>query len=133
LCPFFRSYYKNYCYLPLCIFCGDHFPCAKLRPSNIDDGTGSSAQFFYLAFSTDGTKLAAGRDQSMHLWDPRRIHAQLAALGLDWKSTPYTVPAAGRPLGPMVIVRSVDDQTKAGPIAEAPSELQPAATETGAP
>jgi hypothetical protein len=107
--------------------------CAKLRPSNIDDGTGSSAQFFYLAFSTDGTKLAAGREESMHLWDLRRIPAQLAALGLDWKSTPYTLPTEGRPLGEMVLVRSVDDQAKAGPIAEAPLELHPAATETGAP
>jgi len=128
-----RGYYKNYCYLPICISCGDYLLCAKLLPSNIDDGTGASAHFFCLAFSTDGTKLATGRDQSMHLWHLRRIRAQLAALGLDWKSTPYTVPAAGRPLGPMVIVRSVDDQAKAGPIAEAPSELHAAATETGAP
>ena len=38
---FFHGYYKNYCYLPLYIFCGEHLLCAKLRPSNIDGGAGS--------------------------------------------------------------------------------------------
>ena len=33
---FFHGYYKNYCYLPLYIFCGEHLLCARLRPSNID-------------------------------------------------------------------------------------------------
>jgi hypothetical protein len=89
---FFFSHYKNYCYLPLCIFCGDHLLCAKLRFSNIDNGTGPSVQSFWLAISSGGTTLAAGRDQIMHLWDLRRIRAQLAAMGLDWKATPYTVP-----------------------------------------
>src|SRR6185503_8802331 len=31
---FFHGYYKNYCYLPLSIFCGDHLLCARLRPSD---------------------------------------------------------------------------------------------------
>lgn len=35
------GYYKNYCYLPLYIFCGEHLLCARLRPSNIDASTGS--------------------------------------------------------------------------------------------
>lgn len=30
---FFRGYYKNYCYLPLYIFCGEFLLCARLRPS----------------------------------------------------------------------------------------------------
>jgi hypothetical protein len=38
---FFHGYYKNYCSLPLYIFCGDHLLCARLRPSDIDASAGS--------------------------------------------------------------------------------------------
>ncbi len=38
---FFHGYYKNYCYLPLYIFCGEHLLSARLRPSNIDASAGS--------------------------------------------------------------------------------------------
>jgi len=38
---FFHGYYKNYCYLPLYIFCGEHLLCARLRPSDIDASKGS--------------------------------------------------------------------------------------------
>ncbi len=38
---FFHGYYKNFCYLPLDIFCGDHLLCARLRPSDIDACAGS--------------------------------------------------------------------------------------------
>jgi len=38
---FFHGYYKNFCYLPLYIFCGDHLLCARLRPSDIDACAGS--------------------------------------------------------------------------------------------
>lgn len=41
---FFHAYYKNYCYLPLYIFCGSHLLCAKLRPSNIDASAGTVKQ-----------------------------------------------------------------------------------------
>jgi hypothetical protein len=41
---FFHGYYKNYCYLPLYIFCGDHLLCARLRPSDIDAGAGALKQ-----------------------------------------------------------------------------------------
>jgi Transposase DDE domain group 1 len=41
---FFHGYYKNYCYLPLYIFCGDHLLCARLRPSDIDAAAGSVKQ-----------------------------------------------------------------------------------------
>jgi DDE family transposase len=41
---FFHGYYKNYCYLPLYIFCGDHLLCARLRPSDIDASVGSVKQ-----------------------------------------------------------------------------------------
>src|SRR5258708_5494899 len=30
---FFHGYYGHYCYLPLCVFCGDHLLCARLRPA----------------------------------------------------------------------------------------------------
>ena len=38
---FFHGYYGNYCYLPLCIFSGEHLLCARLRRSNIDGAEGS--------------------------------------------------------------------------------------------
>lgn len=33
---FYHGYYKNYCFLPLYVFCGDKLLCAYLRPSKID-------------------------------------------------------------------------------------------------
>jgi hypothetical protein len=33
---FFHGYYRNYCYLPLYIFCGEFLLSSQLRPSNID-------------------------------------------------------------------------------------------------
>jgi hypothetical protein len=41
---FFHGYYKNFCYLPLYIFCGDHLLCARLRPADIDACAGSVKQ-----------------------------------------------------------------------------------------
>jgi Transposase DDE domain group 1 len=38
---FFHGYYREYCYLPLYIFCGDFLLCAKLRTSNIDAAAGA--------------------------------------------------------------------------------------------
>ncbi len=38
---FFHGYYKNYCYLPLYAFCGEHLLAAELRPSNIDGSAGT--------------------------------------------------------------------------------------------
>lgn len=38
---FFHGYYREYCYLPLYIFCGEHLLCARLRPSNIDSAFGA--------------------------------------------------------------------------------------------
>jgi len=38
---FFHGYYRQYCYLPLYIFCGEHLVGARLRPSNIDASAGS--------------------------------------------------------------------------------------------
>src|SRR3954447_12524052 len=41
---FFHGYSKNYCYLPLYIFCGDHLLCARLRPADIDASAGALKQ-----------------------------------------------------------------------------------------
>jgi len=41
---FFHGYYKEYCYLPLYIFCGDDLLSATLRPSNIDAPAGAKEQ-----------------------------------------------------------------------------------------
>jgi DDE family transposase len=43
---FFHGYYKNYCYLPLYVFCGEHLLCAKLRTADRDaaDGTVEEVQ-----------------------------------------------------------------------------------------
>ena len=38
---FFHGYYREYCYLPLYIFCGEHLLCARLRPANIDGAAGA--------------------------------------------------------------------------------------------
>jgi hypothetical protein len=38
---FYHGYYRNYCYLPLYIFCGEHLLCARLRQSNQDGAAGT--------------------------------------------------------------------------------------------
>ena len=38
---FFHGYYDSYCYLPLCIFCGEHLLCARLRTADHDGSAGS--------------------------------------------------------------------------------------------
>lgn len=38
---FFHGYYREYCFLPLYIFCGDAPLCARLRPANIDASKGT--------------------------------------------------------------------------------------------
>ena len=38
---FFHGYYREYCYLPLYIFCGDFLLCARLREANQDQSAGA--------------------------------------------------------------------------------------------
>jgi hypothetical protein len=38
---FFHGYYREYCYLPLYIVCGEFVLCARLRSSNIDASAGA--------------------------------------------------------------------------------------------
>ena len=33
---FYHGHYRDYCYLPLYVFCGEHLLCARLRTANID-------------------------------------------------------------------------------------------------
>ena len=33
---FYHGYYRDYCYLPLYVFCGEHLLCSRLRTANID-------------------------------------------------------------------------------------------------
>lgn len=40
---FYHGYYRNYCFLPLYVFCGGHLLCALLRPSDIDPAQHSRA------------------------------------------------------------------------------------------
>jgi len=40
---FFHGYYKEYCYMPLYVFCGEHLLCAQLRPADQDGAAGSVA------------------------------------------------------------------------------------------
>ena len=41
---FFQGYYREYCFLPLSIFCGHSPLCAKLRPADMDASAGSLKQ-----------------------------------------------------------------------------------------
>lgn len=38
---FFHGYYREYCYLPLYIFCGDHLLCARLRTADKGERAGA--------------------------------------------------------------------------------------------
>jgi WD40 repeat protein/tetratricopeptide (TPR) repeat protein len=62
-------------------------------------------------FTPDGTRLIAVgvETQALHVWDLRAIHAQLAALSLDWDLPPYPpAPEAGSPTAIEVRVRKED-------------------------
>jgi hypothetical protein len=41
---FFHGYYKEFCYLPLYIFCGDHLLCARLRTADNDASWGAEGE-----------------------------------------------------------------------------------------
>jgi hypothetical protein len=58
---FFQGYYKEYCYLPLYVFCGEHLLCAQLRPADQDGAAGSVA------------KLAALVERIRHAWPDVQI------------------------------------------------------------
>jgi hypothetical protein len=35
-CWWIDGHYRDYCYLPLYVFCGEHLLCSRLRMSNIE-------------------------------------------------------------------------------------------------
>jgi hypothetical protein len=37
---YFHGYYREYCYLPLYFFCGEHLLCARLRTADVDPAAG---------------------------------------------------------------------------------------------
>jgi len=41
---FFHGYYREYCYLPLYIFCGEHLVCARLRAADQDGASGTKEE-----------------------------------------------------------------------------------------
>lgn len=41
---FFHGYYREYCYLPLYIFCGEHLLCARLRTADHGEAAGALAE-----------------------------------------------------------------------------------------
>src|SRR5262249_30186747 len=98
--------------------------------ATLDPGTGPSGHFFSLAFSSDGTRLAAGRDPILPLWDLRRIREHLAARGLDWDAPPSPPPGPDRAPGPVVLVSSPGDQAPTRSIAPPPSGIDPPGTAT---
>jgi serine/threonine protein kinase/WD40 repeat protein/Tfp pilus assembly protein PilF len=64
------------------------------------------AIIFWLAFSPDGTQLAAATmNHTVQLWDLRAIRRQLAALELDWDLLPYPPARASDPGSAPVRVR----------------------------
>lgn len=46
---FYHGYYRNYCYLPLYVFCGKHLLAAKLRCADIDGADGAEEMLAFLA------------------------------------------------------------------------------------
>jgi hypothetical protein len=84
--------------------------------ATLDAGTGPSAGFFCMAFSPDGTRLAAGRDHIIHLWDLRRIRERLADLRLDWDTPPYPPVGRHQAPGPVALIRGTDEKAHPGAI-----------------
>jgi WD40 repeat protein len=104
-------------------------PDSGCEVATLDAGS-SEAHFYCLAFSPDGTRVAAGRDHIIHLWDLRLIRAQLAARGLDWDAPPYPPAGPERGVGPVVVDGSPEDQAQTRAIGPPPSAIDPPATTT---
>jgi hypothetical protein len=76
-----------------------------------------------LAFSADGTRLAAATNQrTVLLWDLRAVRAQLAAKDLDWDLPPYPPLAlddhAHEPLKVQVVTEEATKPPEPGAAAE---------------
>jgi WD40 repeat protein len=76
-------------------------PLGRLR-------TPREARMSSLAFSRDGSKLAAGTTQGrLRVWDLAQMRRQLANLKLDWDNPPFPIgtPESGPP-PPLEVVES---------------------------
>jgi WD40 repeat protein len=56
-----------------------------------------------IQFSPDGSTLAVGASQFIHLWDLRRLRRELATVGLDWDASP-SAAGPGPPPQPLRVV-----------------------------
>jgi serine/threonine protein kinase/WD40 repeat protein len=74
--------------------------------ATLDPASGLATDFTFLAFSPDGTQLAAVRDHTIVLWDLRLIRSRLEPIGLDWEQPPYPAAPDPRPLGPVRVIGS---------------------------
>jgi WD40 repeat protein len=59
-----------------------------------------------LTFSPDGARLIAtsSRGSSIHVWDLRRIRRQLAEMGLDWETAPFSALDSAKLSSPWSVV-----------------------------
>jgi tetratricopeptide (TPR) repeat protein len=59
------------------------------------------------SFTPDGSRLLVGARQGIHVWDLRRIRAELARRDLDWDAPPY--PPAAVPAEPLTVELDLGD------------------------
>ncbi|MFO0887854.1 MAG: serine/threonine-protein kinase [Isosphaeraceae bacterium] len=79
--------------------------------ATLDPATGLSTDVVIIAFSPDGTRLAAVRDHIAYLWDLRLIRSRLDALGLDWQQPAFPPVAPRVPLGPVRVITGSPGRT----------------------
>jgi WD40 repeat protein len=72
--------------------------------ATLEAGAISSAHFYGMTFSPDGTYLAAGRDHIIHLWNLRKIRDHLMSMNLDWDQPPFAPAGARRAPGLVTLV-----------------------------
>jgi hypothetical protein len=68
---FYHGYYKDYCYLPLYVFCGEHLLCSRLRRSNIDasaDALATGTHLLRLVLPTSLAKTLRLGQKSWSRW-----------------------------------------------------------------
>jgi len=80
---FFHGYYDRYCYLPLYVFCGDHFLVAYLRESGIDTAKHSRA---FLKLLVEKFREAWTRSALSYagIWDSAAVASCGGASATEW-------------------------------------------------
>jgi len=85
---------------------------ARLEPPELDSYLG-------LQFTPDGTKFLASGPSGVHVWDLRRLRAELAELGLDWDLSAFApAPPSAGPLTAEIVGREQFYDRKKAAIAE---------------